>query len=144
MWAQRGDLEAVALTVCALLGAADPPAWLNAAVGDARFDARVPLRVAAWQVAAERAEWFDPASARHALHDKNARVRMAAIQAWRKAGVALPRAELRRLLADEAGGVRLAIVRLLEDVPDDDATQALLRDHDAWVRGIARKRLGAG
>jgi Domain of unknown function (DUF4062) len=144
MWAERGDLEAIALTVCALLGAADPPAWLDAAVGDARFDARAPLRVAAWQVAAERREWFDPASARHALHDENARVRTAAIRAWRKAGTALPRAELRRLLADEVGGVRLALVRLLEEVPDGDAAHALLRDHDAWVRGIARMRLGAG
>jgi hypothetical protein len=144
IWAERGDLEAIALTVCALLGAAHPPAWLDAAVGDARFDARVPLRVAAWQVAAERAEWFNLASARHALHDESARVRMAAVHAWRRAGAALPRAELRRLLADEVGGVRLALVRRLEDVPVDDAAQALLRDHDAWVRGIARKRLEAG
>jgi hypothetical protein len=142
MWAERGDLEAIALTVCALLGAADPPGWLCQAVSEARFDGRVPLRVAAWNSASERGGWFERASARHALHDESARVRIAVLDAWRTQGGALPRVELRRLAADESGGTRLAVVRLLEDVPDCEVAEVLLRDPDAYIRGIARRRLG--
>jgi hypothetical protein len=145
MWANRGDLEAIALTVCALLGADDPPTWLEAAVDDARFDARVPLRVAAWEGATAKAKWFDMASLRHALRDESARVRIAAIHACRDAGEALSGPELRRLVVDEVAGVRLALVRLLEDVPSDDqAVRMLLRDDDAWVRSNAQKRLAPG
>lgn len=141
LWAERGDLEAIALTVCALLGAADPPAWLDEAVGEARFDARVPLREGAWHAAGERAGWFDVGSARQALRDDSQRVRVAALHAWRKQGGALPRVELRRLVADGSGAVRMTLLRLLEDATDKQATEILLRDSDAYVRGVARKRL---
>jgi Domain of unknown function (DUF4062) len=142
MWAERGDLEAVALTVCALLAPAEPPAWLDDAVYEGRFDARIPLRVATWNAASDRDRWFDRASARHALRDDSARVRIGAIHAWRRRQAdPLPAAELRRLANDESRGVRLALVQLLEDIPDRDATELLLRDHDAYIRGVARKRL---
>jgi hypothetical protein len=140
-WAERGDLQATALTVCALLGASEPPAWLDGAVGEARFDSRVPLRESAWYAAGERVDWFDPASARHALHDESVRVRVAALQAWRKRSEIPPRAEVARLAADASAAVRLALVSLLEARPDDPAAGALLRDHDAYVRGIAKQRL---
>lgn len=143
MWAERGDLEAMALTVCALLGASNPPDWLKNAVGEARLDARAPLRESAWHAAAERIEWFDPASARHALRDDDARVRVAALHAWRAHDTPLPRADLQRLATDRSPAVRATVVRFLETYPDEQFVEMLQRDPDAYIRGIARIRLGS-
>jgi hypothetical protein len=142
MWTRRGDLEATALAVCAEIAAKDPPGWLDQAVGDARFDERTPMRVNAWRAAGEGGSWFDVTSARHALHDESAEVRIAVLHAWRNQGQAPPPVELRRLALEKNGGVRLALIWLLEAAPDDDAIAALRNDPDAYVRGITRKHLG--
>ncbi len=141
MWARSGDLESTALAVCGGLAASNPPAWLDDAIREARFDERAPMRETAWRAAGQRAAWFESESARHALRDESAAVRIAALHAWRKQGPALPQAELRRLVNDKSGGVRLALTVLLEEAPDDEAITTLRNDPAAYVRGIARKRL---
>jgi HEAT repeat protein len=103
----------------------------------------VPVRASSWQAAVEHADWFDVASARYALRDESANVRAAAVAAWRNHGGALPRAELQRLAGDESTAVRITLVHLLETNPDHDATSALQRDPNAYVRGIARTQLGS-
>lgn len=45
------------------------------------------------------------------------------------------------LLRTSRGAVRVTLIRLLEDAPNEQATEALLRDRDAYVRGIATRRL---
>ena len=114
--------------------------WLDAAVREARFDQRPPLREASWFAAGQQPDWFDEASARYALRDENARVRIAALDAWRQQGPDLPGEEARRLAEDQNFGVRLALIRLLAMSPNTAAQAQLCRDPDGYVRGIARKK----
>lgn len=141
MFAARGDLEATALEVASLIGAADPPEWLAERVGDAFFDEREPMRRAAWRAAAQRAQWFDRASARHAFRDDYSGTRMGALYAWRCHGGPLPDSEVPHLAADSSIGVRLELIEVLRVSPSHEGSVRLRADEDAYVRGIARLHL---
>jgi hypothetical protein len=140
MWAQAGDLESTALAVAARI-ATIPLDWLSESIYEARFDERTPMRLATWFAAAQQPAWFDESSARFALRDDSAGVRIEALNAWRRQGPVLPSAEARRLAEDSSIGVRLALVSLMEERPEPEAMATLERDPSAYVRGVMAKRL---
>jgi hypothetical protein len=146
MWVQRGDLEAMALRVCASLASTvGSPGWLDNAIGDAGFDEREPVRQAAWYAAGIHSKWFDERSARHALVDSSPEVRVAALHAWGlQMESPLPGSSLRRLEVDKNIRVRLALVSELKQHPEKQATATLRSDADAYVRRIARRELRPG
>lgn len=143
MWAQRGDLQAMALRLAAHLADGAPvPTWLDLAVREAMLDERTPLVQAGWYAAGVRAEWFETASARHALRHQSAEVRTAALRAWRQSAAdPIPPMYLRRLARDENLGVRLALIAVLTVQADAPATEILRGDPDAYVRRIALREL---
>jgi hypothetical protein len=145
MWVQRGDLQAMALRLAAhLAGGAPSPTWLGLAVREAMLDERPPMVQAAWYAASLRGEWFEIASARHALRHPSAEVREAVLRAWSKsAPQPVPPAYLRRLARDENLGVRLALVAVLSVQADEPAAEILRSDADAYVRRIALRELPA-
>jgi hypothetical protein len=145
MWAQRGDLQAMALRLAAHLADGAPaPAWLDLAVREAMLDERTPLVQAAWYAAGVRGEWLETASASHALRHPSAEVRTAALRAWRQSAAdPVPPMYLRRLARDENLGVRLALVAVLAVQPDEPAAEILRSDPDAYVRRIALRELPA-
>lgn len=146
MWARRGDLQAMAMRLAAHFAEHNvAPAWLDRAVREATLDERTPLVQAAWYAAGIRAEWFDAASARHALRNRAPEVRIAALHAWQQsAGQPVPPVHLRQLARDEDLGVRLALIAVLTVQADELAAEILRSDPDAYVRRIARRELLAG
>jgi hypothetical protein len=143
MWTQRGDLQAMALRLAAHLAEDNAaPTWLDRAAREAILDERTPLVQAAWYVAGIRAEWFDAASARHALRHPASEVRIAALRAWQQsAREPVPPAYLHRLTHDEDLGVRLALIAVLTVQADEPAAEILRSDLDAYVRRIALREL---
>jgi hypothetical protein len=143
MWTRRGDLQAMALRLAAHLAEDNAaPAWLDRAAREATLDDRTPLVQAAWYAAGIRTEWFDAASARHALRHPASEVRIAALRAWEQSsGEPVPPVYLRRLARDEDLGVRLALIAALTVQADEPAAEILRSDPDAYVRRIALREL---
>jgi hypothetical protein len=143
MWARLGDLEAMAIRVCASHQLpAGPPQWLDTTVREAAFDARLPMREAAWFAAAKRSEWFDGHSARYALLDQESSIRAAALYAWREQSTE-PLPEDVALRLSETGDLRmrLALTWLIKHQPNERVARQLQQDPDAYVRGVARLEL---
>ena len=143
MWAERGDLEAIAIKACVSYELPDaPPQWLETLVREARFNRRAPLRAASWFAAGRHPEWFEPESARHALADPSTAVRTAALHAWRDAGtVSLPETTAVSLAKSADIATRLALISVLAGLPDQRVIEQLQDDEDAYVRGLARRDL---
>jgi hypothetical protein len=143
MWARLGDLEAMAIRVCASHQLpAGPPQWLDTTVREAAFDARLPMREAAWFAAAKRSEWFDGHGARYALLDQESSIRAAALYAWREQSTE-PLPEDVALRLSETGDLRmrLALTWLIKHQPNERVARQLQQDPDAYVRGVARLEL---
>jgi hypothetical protein len=141
MWSTRGELEAAALHVCATISPDPPPAWLDEAVTEARFDDRAPLRETSWRAASLRSGWFEPHSARHALRDPDPTVQVAALEAWQRTERPPPDAELLRLVEEPNWGIRLAAIQVLRQSPQHPAAAVLRHDPDAYVRRITQREL---
>ncbi|HMJ36662.1 MAG TPA: DUF4062 domain-containing protein [Baekduia sp.] len=142
-WAERGDLEAIAVEAAAVLGGRlGVPAWLSGRIATAMVDPRGPVRRAAWFACGHLAGCFDSGAARLALTDAEAGVRVAVLDAWRRsASCGLDGDFLARISADPSVSVRLALIRLLARYPDGQAISRLHADPDAYVRGVARSDL---
>lgn len=142
MWAERGDLEAMALRAAAAFSdGATPPGWLLDAAREAMFDERAPVVQAGWFAAQVHPNLFDPHGARHALKHPVPDVRAAAVEAWRSSGRDLPWSDLRPLARDPSIQVRFALLPVLKVRYDEDSANTLLSDPDGYVRGIAMREL---
>lgn len=140
-----GELQATALALAAAMSDADPPSWLEEAIEESHFDERDSMRASGWRAAALNDRWFDDGAARYALQDQKPRVRLAAIDAWgSSAPNTLGDRDALRLAKDQSMSVRLAVIPLLEKSGNTEATDVLLGDHSAYVRGIAARRLSEG
>jgi hypothetical protein len=143
MWTEPGDLEAAALGVCADFWDKGASAgWLDDLLEEAATDERTSMREAAWMAARRHSRWFDPVGARHAMVDSSCRVRSKAVQAWSAHGdKSLSTSTLSRLATDQDTGVRLALISVMECQSDGETIATLMADQDAYVRGVARRRL---
>jgi hypothetical protein len=146
LFAERGQLEATALHLCASIASSrESVSWLDEAITEAMLDEREPLREAGWRAAAIDNTWFDDGGARHAMLDPSAHVRAAAVYAWRRrAQRPLSASSMRHLLDNAHNLVQFELVELLAERPDQEAAAELMADADAYVRGVARARLSAG
>lgn len=144
MWAERGDLEAAAIRVCAAQEfPKGPPGWLDAAVRNAAFDDRQAMREVAWFAAARRKEWFDMHGARYALLDPASTIRAAALLAWQtQSDQHLPDEVAVRLLDGDVR-TRLALLNLVNVQPNELVATCLRSDPDAYVRGAAKLELSS-
>jgi hypothetical protein len=142
MWAERGDLEAMAIRAAAAFSEnTPPPGWLVDVVREATYDERAPVVQAGWFAAQIHPALFEPHDARRALRHPSNDVRAAALDAWRASGREIPSTDLRRLARDSSLQVKFAVLPVLKDHPDEDCVNALLSDADGYVRGIAAKEL---
>jgi hypothetical protein len=142
MWAERGDLEAMAIRAAAAFSEnTPPPDWLVDAAREATYDERAPVVQAGWFAAQIHPALFEPHGARRALRHPSNDVRATALDAWRASGREIPPTDLRRLARDSSIQVKFAVLPVLKDHPDEDCTKALLSDPDGYVRGIAAKEL---
>ena len=142
MWAERGDLEAMALRAAAAFSdGATPPRWMLDAAREAMFDERAPVVQAGWFAARLHADLFDPHGARHALKHHVPDVRVAAVEAWESSGRELPWNDFRRLARDPSLQVRFALLSVLKIQYDEDSADTLLSDPDGYVRRIAAREI---
>jgi hypothetical protein len=142
MWAQRGDLEAMAIQASAAFSKdGSPPGWLIATINDAKLDDRAAVVEAGWSATRVHPSLFEPQAARRALMDASAGVRVAVIEAWRASNNEVPKSELTRLSQDPSPRVKFTLLALLKEHPDEDAAKILVSDPNAYVRRIAANEL---
>ncbi|HEY5194686.1 MAG TPA: DUF4365 domain-containing protein [Solirubrobacteraceae bacterium] len=139
--ASADRLRAAAVLACAALTAClqERPQWPTDLLENALFSAEAAVVVGALEAIARFDEIALPSELASALVHPDARVRRAALAAWRRRHDVPALAILQRLLTDADVGVRLTLLGLLRDGDREPQLRAQIArdDPDAYVRAMA-------